>query len=88
MQMISKLELFTPSEKLAKLGFAIAYDLDTNYVEIHKYSLRTRKNNLLEIALQQSIRSLYQLGKKIYVTLNIHARIPKYEQELANIIAI
>jgi len=72
-------ELLSPAGNLEKLKFALAYGADAVYAGVPRFSLRTRENDFKEENLIEGIRYAHNLGKKVYLTLNIYAHNNKVD---------
>lgn len=64
-------ELLAPAGNFEKLKFAFAYGADAVYCAGKKYGLRAKADNFDEETLKQAAQYTHQLGKKIFVTLNM-----------------
>jgi putative protease len=73
MKNIFKPELLAPAGNLEKLKTAFAHGADAVYCGLPDFSLRTRVNNFSIEDIAEGIKYAHQLGKKVYVTLNILA---------------
>ncbi len=69
--MITKKELVAPAGSFEKLRYAFAYGADAVYAGIPRFSLRARENDFDEASIKDAVAYARQLGKKIYLTLNI-----------------
>lgn len=74
-----KPELLSPAGNLKKLKYAFAYGADAVYAGVPRFSLRTRENEFREDSLIEGIKYAHDLGKKIYLTLNIYAHNTKVD---------
>ncbi|MCH7612490.1 MAG: U32 family peptidase C-terminal domain-containing protein [Candidatus Marinimicrobia bacterium] len=72
-------ELLSPAGNLEKLKYAFAYGADAVYAGVPRFSLRTRENDFREDSLIEGIRYTHNIGKKIYLTLNIYAHNAKVD---------
>jgi len=72
-------ELLSPAGNLNKLKYAFAYGADAVYAGVPRFSLRTRENEFREDSLIEGIKYAHDLGKKIYLTLNIYAHNTKVD---------
>ncbi|MBT6940697.1 MAG: U32 family peptidase, partial [Candidatus Marinimicrobia bacterium] len=72
-------ELLSPAGNLNKLKYAFAYGADAVYAGVPRFSLRTRENEFREESLIEGIKYAHDLGKKIYLTLNIYAHNTKVD---------
>lgn len=72
---MNKIELLLPAGNKEKLEYAIRYGADAVYLGVVDFSLRAmRKGELITLDnLKDSIDLAHQLGKKVYLTLNIFA---------------
>ena len=72
---MNKIELLLPAGNKEKLEYAIRYGADAVYLGVVEFSLRAmRKGELITLDnLKESIDLAHQLGKKVYLTLNIFA---------------
>lgn len=70
-------ELLLPAGNFEKLRYAIAYGADAVYAGVPRYSLRTRENDFRKESLVEGIAYTHELGKKIYLTMNIYAHNTK-----------
>ncbi len=89
MKNLIKPELLSPAGNLKKLKYALAYGADATYAGVPKFSLRTRENDFREASLKEGIRYSHDLGKKIYLTLNIFAhntKINSFLKELDKVV--
>lgn len=66
-------ELLLPAGNFEKLKYAFAYGADAVYAGVPRYSLRTRENDFRKETLVEAIDYTHQLGKKLYLTMNIYA---------------
>ena len=74
-----KPELLSPAGNLEKLKYAFAYGADAVYAGVPRFSLRTRENDFREESLIEGIQYAHNLGKKVYLTLNIYAHNTKVD---------
>ena len=72
-----KSELLLPAGNFDKLRYAFAYGADAVYAGVPRYSLRTRENDFRKESLVEAIRYTHDLGKQIYLTMNIYAHNTK-----------
>tara|TARA_B100000959_G_scaffold126651_1_gene133003 strand:- start:79 stop:1434 length:1356 start_codon:yes stop_codon:yes gene_type:complete len=89
MPIMKKTELLSPAGNLTKLRYALAYGADATYAGIPKFSLRTRENDFREDTLLEGIKYSHDLGRKIYLTLNIYAhntKINSFLKELEKVV--
>jgi len=73
----SNAELLLPAGNFDKLRYAFAYGADAVYAGVPRYSLRTRENDFRKESLLDGIAYTHDLGKKIYLTMNILAHNTK-----------
>ncbi|RKX91387.1 MAG: hypothetical protein DRP84_11690 [Spirochaetes bacterium] len=82
-------ELVLPAGSFEKLRYAIAYGADAVYAGPSDSSLRANMNDFNIDNLKDAILYTHNLGKKIYVTLNLFAhegdltRVKRYAEELS-----
>ena len=74
-----KPELLSPAGNLTKLKYAFAYGADAVYAGVPRFSLRTRENDFREESIIEGIQYAHNLGKKVYLTLNIYAHNMKVD---------
>lgn len=70
-----KTELLLPAGNIEKMKYAFAYGADATYLGMVDFSLRTmRKGELItQDNLSKAVSCARELGKKVYLTLNIFA---------------
>lgn len=68
-----KPEIVAPAGSLEKLKYAFEYGADAVYCGIPDFSLRARINHFDTDDILEGIRYAHNLGKKVYVTVNIFA---------------
>ena len=68
---MEKIELLSPAGDLEKLRIAYLYGADACYIGGKDYSLRANANNFSTNEIKEAVSFAHNLGKKIYVTLNI-----------------
>lgn len=66
-----KYELLLPAGDLNRLKFAIMYGADAVYIGGENYSLRANANNFTLEEIKEGVDFAHQLGKKVYVTVNM-----------------
>jgi len=71
--MKKKPEILAPAGDLEKLKTAFQYGADACYMGMPSLSMRVRENEMNKDDLEKSLRLKNKLGKKIYLTMNIHA---------------
>lgn len=70
-------ELVVPAGDFEKLQFAFAYGANAVYAGAPLYSLRARENSFTKEGLAEAIAYAHELGRKLYVTMNIYAHNSK-----------
>ena len=65
------IELLAPAGDLEKLKIALLYGADAVYVGGRDYSLRANAKNFSLEDLREGVLYAHNLGKKVYVTVNI-----------------
>lgn len=76
-------ELLAPAGNLEKLKTALLFGADAVYVGGKNFSLRAQSDNFDFAALQEGVQYAHELGKKVYVALNVFA----HQKELQGIAA-
>ena len=66
-----------PAGNLEKLKYAFNYGADAVYAGVPDFSLRMRVNDFDFETLEEGIKIAHNLGKKIYITINIFAHNDK-----------
>ena len=74
-----KPELLAPAGDMEKLKTAFRYGADACYMGVKSMSMRVKINDKEGDALEEALKLKNKLGKKIYLTMNIHA----HENKLA-----
>ena len=69
--MKSKIELLSPAGDLERLKIACLYGADAVYIGGKDYSLRANANNFSLEEIKEACDFAHNLGKKVYLTLNI-----------------
>lgn len=69
--MRSKIELLSPAGDLERLKIACLYGADAIYIGGKDYSLRANANNFSIEEIKEACDFAHNLGKKVYLTLNI-----------------
>ena len=88
---MEKIELMAPAGDIEKLKIALLYGADIVYIGGKKYSLRANASNFTIEDIKSSCVFAHELGKKVYVTVNIlfHdedlERVKAYLKELENV---
>lgn len=68
---MKKIELLAPAGNLEKLKFAFMYGADACYIGGRDYSLRANAKNFSVDEIKEACDYAHELGKKVYVTVNI-----------------
>ena len=76
---MKKVELLAPAGSFEKAKIAFLYGADAVYCGTSSLSLRTRAD-MKDDDLVNTIKYAHEIGKKVYVTLNIFAWDEKYEE--------
>lgn len=76
---MKKIELLAPAGSFEKAKIAFLYGADAVYCGTSSLSLRARAD-MKDEDLENTIKYAHQIGKKVYVTLNIFAWDEKYEE--------
>lgn len=71
MMYMRKIELLAPAGNLEKLKFAYLYGADACYIGGKNYSLRANATNFSIEEIKEASKYAHNLGKKLYVTVNI-----------------
>lgn len=69
--MRNKIELLSPAGDLERLKIACLYGADAIYIGGKEYSLRANANNFSIEEIKEACSFAHNLGKKVYLTLNI-----------------
>ena len=69
--MKTKIELLSPAGDLERLKIALLYGADAVYIGGKDYSLRANANNFSIEEIKEACLFAHDLGKKVYLTLNI-----------------
>ncbi len=69
--MKNKIELLSPAGDLERLKIACLYGADAVYIGGKNYSLRANANNFSIEEIKEACDFAHNLGKKVYLTLNI-----------------
>ncbi len=87
----NKIELLAPAGNLEKMKTAFLFGADAVYLGIPDFSLRVRINDFDLDGIKKATKYVHDLGKKVYVTINIFAhnkhldKLSKYLNELKKI---
>ena len=68
---MKKIELLSPAGDLERLKIAFLYGADACYIGGEEFSLRANANNFSINEIKQACSFAHNLGKKVYVTVNI-----------------
>jgi putative protease len=68
-----KPELLAPAGDIEKLKTAYRYGADACYMGVKSMSMRVKIDDQKGDALEEALRIKKELGKKLYITMNIHA---------------
>ena len=69
--MMKKVELLSPAGDLERLKIACIYGADAIYIGGKNYSLRANANNFSIEEIKEACSFAHNMGKKVYLTLNI-----------------
>lgn len=76
---INHIELLAPAGNMEKLKTAFHFGADAVYLAGKRYGLRAFADNFDEAELAIAAEYAHNLGKKVYVTLNIFAHNPDFD---------
>ncbi|MCX7695059.1 MAG: U32 family peptidase [Caloramator sp.] len=88
---MKKVELLAPAGNLEKLKTAFIYGADAVYIGGENFSLRAMADNFTIDEMKEGIEFAHNLGKKVYVTINIFPHnndlvgLPEYIKKLREI---
>ena len=68
---MNKIELLAPAGDLERLKWAFRYGADAVYLGGEKFSLRSMAKNFTLDEIKEGVEFAHDLGKKVYVTVNI-----------------
>lgn len=74
-----QIELLAPAGNFEKLKFAFHYGADAVYCSGKNFGLRAFAGNFSNEELAEAIKYTHNIGKKIYVTLNMYPHNPELE---------
>ncbi len=74
------MELLAPAGSVEKMKAAFAFGADAVYLSGKRFGLRAQSDNFHEEEMEYSVRYAHDLGKKVYVTINIYARNEDLEE--------
>jgi len=75
-----KPELLAPAGDWEKLKYALAYGADAVYIGGQAFGLRAYAGNFNLEEMEKAVCWTHDLGKKLYVTVNIFAHEPDFEE--------
>lgn len=75
-----KPELLAPAGDWEKLKYALAYGADAVYMGGQAFGLRAFAGNFSSEEMKKAVHWTHGLGKKLYVTVNIFAHEPDFEE--------
>lgn len=75
-----KPELLAPAGDWEKLKYALAYGADAVYMGGQAFGLRAFAGNFKLEDMEKAVRWTHGMGKKLYVTVNIFAHEPDFEE--------
>ena len=76
---INHIELLAPAGNMEKLKTAFHFGADAVYLAGKRYGLRAFADNFTDDEIAEAANYAHSLGKKVYVTLNIFAHNPDFE---------
>ena len=68
---MKKIELLSPAGDLERLKVTLLYGADAVYIGGEKYGLRANATNFSLEQIKEGCQFAHNLGKKVYLTLNI-----------------
>ena len=77
---MKKVELLAPAGSLTKLKTALYYGADAVYCGGKSLSLRSFAENFTDEEFLEAVKFTHDLGKKIYVTVNVYAKNADFEK--------
>lgn len=77
---MKKIELLSPAGDMSKLKTAFYFGADAVYIGGKNFSLRALAGNFSNKEIIEAVNYAHNLGKKVYVTVNIFARSDDVEQ--------
>ncbi len=77
---MGKIELLSPAGDMSKLKTAFYYGADAVYIGGKSLSLRAMAGNFTDEEIVEAINFAHNIGKKVYITVNILARNYDLEQ--------
>lgn len=76
---INHIELLAPAGNMEKLKTAFHFGADAVYLAGKRYGLRAFADNFTDEQIAEAVNYAHNLGKKVYVTLNIFAHNPDFD---------
>jgi len=76
---INHIELLAPAGNMEKLKTAFHFGADAVYLAGKRYGLRAFADNFTDEQIAEAVDYAHSLGKKVYVTLNIFAHNPDFD---------
>ena len=76
---INHIELLAPAGNMEKLKTAFHFGADAVYLAGKRYGLRAFADNFTDEQIAEAVDYAHNLGKKVYVTLNIFAHNPDFD---------
>ena len=76
---INHIELLAPAGNMEKLKTAFHFGADAVYLAGKRYGLRAFADNFTDEQIAEAVNYAHSLGKKVYVTLNIFAHNPDFD---------
>ena len=77
---MNKIELLSPAGDMNKLKTAFYFGADAAYIGGKNFSLRALAGNFTDEEILEAVEFAHNLGKKVYVTVNIFGRNDDIEQ--------
>lgn len=77
---MNKIELLSPAGDMNKLKTAFYFGADAVYIGGKHFSLRALAGNFTDEEIVEAVKYAHNLGKKVYVTVNIFGRNDDIEQ--------
>ena len=74
MDIIKKPELLAPAGDFEKLRAALSFGADAVYLGGAEFSLRSKAKNFDAEGIAQAVEYAHNMGRKVYVTVNVYAR--------------
>ena len=86
-----KVELLAPAGDLERLKIALKYGADAVYIGYKELSLRANATNFTYDEIKEAVAFAHNLGKKVYVTVNIvvhNNELDKIEENIKKLSSI